>query len=98
MFTGIIEDLGVITPTGALSSFPYTPEQSMAAMKHFYFDIGDKIFGPYGFYDGFSVDQDWYKPWYLAIDQGPIVVMMENERTGLLWKLFGSEEYAELEG
>jgi hypothetical protein len=84
------EDLGVITPTAALSSFPYTPEQSMEAMKHFYFDLGDKIFGPYGFYDGFSVDQDWYKPWYLAIDQGPIVVMMENERTGLLWKLFMS--------
>jgi hypothetical protein len=84
------EDLGVITPTAALSSFPYTPEKSMEAMKHFYFDLGDKIFGPYGFYDGFSVDQDWYKPWYLAIDQGPIVVMMENERTGLLWKLFMS--------
>ncbi len=84
------EDVGVITPTAALSSFPYTPNQSMEAMKHFYFDLGDKIFGPYGFYDGFSVDQDWYKPWYLAIDQGPIVVMMENERTGLLWKLFMS--------
>jgi len=84
------EDLGVITPTGALSSFPYTPKQSMAAMKHFYFDLGDKIFGKYGFYDGFSVDKDWYKPWYLAIDQGPIVVMMENERTGLLWNLFMS--------
>jgi len=84
------EDLGVITPTGALSSFPYTPEYSMQAMKHFYFDLGGKIFGPYGFYDGFSVQYDWYKPWYLAIDQGPIVVMMENERSGLLWKLFMS--------
>jgi len=84
------EDLGVITPTAALSSFPYTPEYSMQAMKHFYFDLGDKIFGPYGFYDGFSVEFDWYKPWYLAIDQGPIVVMMENQRTGLLWDLFMS--------
>jgi hypothetical protein len=84
------EDLGVITPTAALSSFPYTPEYSMQAMKHFYFDLGNKIFGPYGFYDGFSVHYDWYKPWYLAIDQGPIVVMMENERTGLLWDLFMS--------
>jgi hypothetical protein len=84
------EDLGVITPTAALSSFPYTPEYSMQAMKHFYFDLGDKIFGPYGFYDGFSVEYDWHKPWYLAIDQGPIVVMMENQRTGLLWKLFMS--------
>jgi len=84
------EDSGVITPTAALSSFPYTPKESMEAMKHFYFDLGDKIFGPYGFYDGFSVHYDWYKPWYLAIDQGPIVVMMENKRSGLLWNLFMS--------
>ncbi len=84
------EDSGVITPTAALSSFPYTPQQSMEAMKHFYFDLGDKTFGPYGFYDGFSVHHDWYKSWYLAIDQGPIVVMMENQRSGLLWNLFMS--------
>jgi hypothetical protein len=84
------EDSGVITPTAALSSFPYTPQQSMEAMKHFYFDLGNKTFGPYGFYDGFSVHHDWYKPWYLAIDQGPIVVMMENQRSGLLWNLFMS--------
>jgi hypothetical protein len=84
------EDSGVITPTAALSSFPYTPKESMEAMKHFYFDLGDKTFGPYGFYDGFSVHHDWYKPWYLAIDQGPIVVMMENQRSGLLWDLFMS--------
>ena len=84
------EDMGVITPSAALSSFPYTPKESMQAMKHFYFDLGEKTFGPYGFYDGFSVHYDWCKPWYLAIDQGPIVVMMENERTGLLWKLFMS--------
>ena len=84
------EDMGVITPTAALSSFPYAPEASMKAMKHFYFDLGDKIFGPYGFYDGFSVHHAWYKPWYLAIDQGPIVVMMENQRSGLLWNLFMS--------
>lgn len=84
------EDGGVITPTGALSSFPYTPKESMEAMKHFYFDLGEKTFGPYGFYDGFSVHHDWFKPWYLAIDQGPIVVMMENQRSGLLWSLFMS--------
>lgn len=84
------EDMGVISPTAALSSFPYTPEASMKAMKHFYFDLGDKIFGPYGFYDGFSVHHEWYQPWYLAIDQGPIVVMMENQRSGLLWNLFMS--------
>ena len=84
------EDLGVISPTAALSSFPYTPKESMQALKHFYFDIGDKIFGPYGFYDAFSPQNDWYIQRYLAIDQGPIIVMMENYRTGLIWKLFMS--------
>lgn len=84
------EDLGVIAPTAALSSFPYTPEESMKVMKHFYFDLGDKIWGEYGFYDAFSEESDWYIPRYLAIDQGPIVVMMENQRSGLLWDLFMS--------
>lgn len=84
------EDLGVISPTAALSSFPYTPDESMKAMKHFYFDLGDKIWGEYGFYDAFSEESDWYIPRYLAIDQGPIVVMMENQRSGLLWDLFMS--------
>ncbi len=83
-------DLGVISPTAAISSFPYTPTQSMAAMKHWYNDMKDKLWGPYGFYDAFSETADWYLPRYLAIDQGPIVVMMENYRTGLLWNLFMS--------
>ena len=84
------EDLGVISPTGALSSFPYTPKESMNALKHFYIDLGDKILGPYGFYDAFSVHDNWYTQHYLAIDQGPAVVMIENYRSGLLWKLFMS--------
>ncbi len=84
------EDLGVISPTAALSSFPYTPKESMQALKHFYFDIGDKIFGPYGFYDAFSPQNDWYIQRYLAIDQGPTIVMIENYRTGFIWKLFMS--------
>lgn len=83
-------DLGVISPTAALSSFPYTPQPSMAAMKHWYTDRKDKLWGPYGFYDAFSETADWYLPHYLAIDQGPIVVMMENYRSGLLWNLFMS--------
>ncbi|MEO8567725.1 MAG: glucoamylase family protein [Ginsengibacter sp.] len=84
------DDLGVIAPTAALSSFPYTPQQSMAAMKHWYNDMKEKLWGPFGFYDAFSETADWYPPRYLAIDQGPAVVMMENYRTGLLWKLFMS--------
>jgi len=83
-------DLGVISPTAALSSFPYTPEQSMNAMKYFYYDLGGKIWGEYGFYDAFSEQNNWYPQRYLAIDQGPAIVMIENYRTGLLWNLFMS--------
>ncbi len=84
------EDRGVISPTAALSSMPYTPEQSMKAMRHWYTNMKDSIYGPYGFYDGFSEHYNWYPKKYLAIDQGPIVVMMENYRSGLLWNLFMS--------
>lgn len=83
-------DLGVITPTAALSSFPYTPVESMKALKFFYYNIGDRLWGPYGFYDAFNPANDWYATSYLAIDQGPIVVMIENYRTKLLWNLFMS--------
>lgn len=81
-------DLGVITPTAALSSFPYSPHESMKALKFFYFTLGDKIWGEYGFYDAFSVEHDWYIERYLAIDQNTIAPMIENHRTGLLWDLF----------
>ncbi|MBL7744079.1 MAG: beta-glucosidase [Chitinophagaceae bacterium] len=84
------EDIGTITPTAALSAFPYTPDYSMQALKHFYFDLGDKIWGEYGFVDAFNETQNWYAKSYLAIDQGPIIVMIENYRSGLLWKLFMS--------
>jgi len=83
-------DLGVITPTAALSSFPYTPDESMKALKFFYYTMGDKLWGPYGFYDSFNLTSGWIANSYLAIDQGPIVVMIENHRTGLLWNLFMS--------
>ena len=83
-------DLGVISPTAALSAFPYTPEYSMQALRHFYYDLGGKIWGPYGFTDAFNETKGWYAESYLAIDQGPIVVMIENYRSGLCWKLFMS--------
>jgi hypothetical protein len=83
-------DLGVISPTAAISSFPYTPNESMKAMKFFYYKLGDKLFGTYGFYDAFCLQQGWVANSYLAIDQGPMVVMIENYRTGLLWDLFMS--------
>ncbi len=83
-----LNDLGVISPTAALSSFPYSPAYSMKALKHFYNDLGDKIWGQYGFTDAFNETKNWQAQSYLAIDQGPIVVMIENYRSGLLWKLF----------
>ncbi|RPE12713.1 beta-glucosidase [Chitinophaga lutea] len=83
-------DLGVITPTAALSSFPYTPEYSMQALKYFYNKVGNKLWGKYGFYDAFNETVNWYDHQYLAIDQGPIAVMIENYRSGLLWRLFMS--------
>ncbi len=83
-------DLGTISPTAALSSFPYTPEYSMKALKHFYYDLGDKLWSEYGFTDAFNETKNWYAKSHLAIDQGPEIVMIENYRTGLLWKLFMS--------
>ncbi len=80
-------DIGVISPTAALSSFPYTPEYSLKAMMNWY-ENKPEIFLKYGFIDAFSDQENWFKPWYLAIDQGPIVCMMENFRSGLLWKYF----------
>ncbi len=81
-------DVGVITPTAALSSFPYTPDESMAALRYFYEEQGDKLWGEMGFYDAFSEEYNWYADGYLAIDQGPIVAMIENYRTQLPWNLF----------
>ena len=83
-------DLGVISPTAALSSFPYTPEYSMQALRHFYYNFDGKLWGKYGFYDAFNQTENWYADNYLAIDQGPIIIMIENYRTGLLWNLFMS--------
>lgn len=81
-------DNGTITPTAALSSMPYTPVESIAALKHLYRERGEKIWGRMGFYDAYNVKLNWYTDSYLAIDQGPIINMIENYRTGLLWENF----------
>ncbi len=83
-------DLGVISPTAAISSMPYTPVESMNALKFFYYKLGDKLWGDYGFYDAFKLSDPWFASSTLAIDQGPQIVMIENYRTGLLWNLFMS--------
>jgi hypothetical protein len=82
------DDRGVIQPTAALSAMPYTPSYSMQALRYFYEEKGEKIWSSYGFVDGFSEQFDWYARSHLAIDQGPIIVMIENYRSGLLWKIF----------
>jgi exo beta-1,2-glucooligosaccharide sophorohydrolase (non-reducing end) len=84
------DDQGNITPTGALSSFPYTPEASMAAFKHYYRDLGARVWGVYGPRDAFNPDHDWVSPIFMGLNQAPITVMIENDRTGLIWKLFMS--------
>ena len=81
-------DFGVISPTAAVSSIPYTPEKSLAAIKGFY--SYPELLGPAGFYDAFSPEYNWVCERYLAIDQGPMIVMIENYRSGLLWNLFMS--------
>jgi hypothetical protein len=80
----------VIAPTAAVSSLPYTPEQSMDAIRFFYYQLGDHLWGEYGFYDAFDVHVGWWASSFISIDQGPQVIMIENYRTGLLWDLFMS--------
>jgi hypothetical protein len=81
-------DNGTISPTAALSAIPYVPEASLKALKHFYRELGSQTWGYYGFYDAFNQSRNWYATSYLAIDQGPIMVMMENYRSGKIWDSF----------
>ncbi len=84
-------DRGVISPTAALSSIAFTPTESMQALRHFYYILGDKIWKEYGFVDAFSLDKYWFANSFLAIDQGPIIVMIENHRSKLIWNLLSGD-------
>jgi len=81
-------DLGTIALTGALASFPYTPDASMAALRHYYRDLGAELWDIYGPRDAYNPSADWVSPIYMGLNQAPIVAMVENHRTGLLWKTF----------
>jgi hypothetical protein len=81
-------DRGTLTPTGALASFPYTPEASMAAFKHYYRDLGGQLWDIYGPRDAFDPGHNWISLIYMGLNQAPITVMIENYRTGLVWKNF----------
>jgi hypothetical protein len=81
-------DNGTIAPTAALSAMPYIPDESVATLKHFYYTLGPELWGPFGFVDAFNLGENWFAPGYVAIDQGPIIIMIENHRTQLCWDLF----------
>ena len=81
-----------MAPTAALGSFPYLPEEARGAMEYFYYVLGDRLWGEYGLKDAFSLKEQWFANSYIAIDQGPIVVMMENYRSGIVWDFFMKNE------
>ena len=81
-------DDGKMVPTGAIASFPYTPEQSMKALRNYYYNYGHFLWGEFGFRDAFNLSQNWCSEIFMGLNQGPMVVMIENHRSGLLWKLF----------
>jgi hypothetical protein len=83
-------DNGTISPTAALASLPYARAEVLAVLRHFLARHGKRLWRELGFVDAFCEAQGWYADTFLAIDQGPIVLMIENERSGLLWKLFMS--------
>ena len=81
-------DRGTLTLTGALASFPYTPEASTQAFKHYYRDLGGELWDIYGPRDAFNPGQNWVSPFYMGLNQAPIAVMIENYRSGVVWKSF----------
>ncbi len=83
-------DNGTITPTAAISAMPYVPEESMATLKHFYYELGPQLWGEFGFKDAFNLHENWFAQSYIAIDQGPMVIMIENYRSELCWNMFMS--------
>ena len=94
---GYIRDQGTVTPTAALSSMPYTPKESMKVLKNLYQNYGKELWGPYGFYDGINLSvsdkpEEQVRKTYIGIDQGPIIIMIENYRSGLLWENFMKNE------
>lgn len=84
-------DIGKMTPTGAISSFPYTPQESMKALKNYYNNYGRFLWGEYGFRDAFDLTRNWCSSLYMGLNQAPMVVMIENYRTGLIWKIMAKD-------
>ncbi|HEX5284607.1 MAG TPA: glucoamylase family protein [Bryocella sp.] len=83
-------DDGTLAPTAAMGAYAYTPQASLLALKHFYRDLGPALWDVYGFRNAFNQSEDWYATGELALNQGPQAVMIENGRTGLVWRSFMS--------
>jgi hypothetical protein len=89
-------DDGTITPTAALSSIPFTPEQSLAVAHKLYNTFRPQLWTNYGFRDAFNLKVNWWGPDVIGIDQGPIIVMIENYRTQSVWNRFMKSPYVQL--
>jgi hypothetical protein len=81
-------DYGTITPTAPGGSLPFAPEVCLPALRHLYDAFREEIWTEYGFRDAFNLERDWRGPEVLGIDQGPILIMAENHRTGVVWHRF----------
>ncbi len=78
-------DDGTIAPYGPLSSLPFAPEIVFPTIKSINEKYGDKLWGKYGYYDSFNPTAKWVNDDFIGIDQGPMLIMIENFRTGLVW-------------
>lgn len=83
-----LTDDGTLAPTGAVSAYAYTPEASLQAIRHWYRDLGAQLWDVYGFRDSFNQHVDWYSGITMGLNQAPQMVMIENGRTGLVWRAF----------
>ena len=89
---GIADD-GTLAPTAAGGSMPFTPQESYATLQAMRNYRGGLLYTRYGFRDSFNPSLGWIDPWWIGIDQGPIVLMIENYRSGLLWKIMKGNSY-----
>ncbi|MDY0348599.1 MAG: glucoamylase family protein [Tenuifilaceae bacterium] len=78
-------DDGTIAPYASLSSLPFAPEIVLPTIKSIIDINGHKIWGKYGFYDAFNQTANWVNDDFVGIAQGPMLIMIENFRTGLVW-------------
>ena len=87
-----LNDDGTIAPTAPGGAMAFTPEYSLPTLQYFYSQFRLHIWTAYGFHDAFNLSAQWYDTDELGIDQGPIVIMIENYRTQRPWRLFMQNE------